>query len=466
MFPRQYPLLVRDVTWLHRMTRVAVRYLKHFSFLYRLHKDVNAFHITQGASVVLPKPRRAVTPAAWWGPEEDRDCLLGTVRHGWGNWKGICEDETLCFKQKGVVYPYQSTEEEEPIEENEVEVDTSPVLVKAEAEFSPCSMKGDMDSPVLVKPEADLSATTGAKPDLTSANAKLFPGTQLLMKRIRRLVDAMEAALAKGLQSTSLDYVNPTTSPKKTKKASAPFMGTWLIKESKAMRNAILRWGLPIPPMTEIDRLKLLNSDHSSLPESALHEEKLLTEICDLMDEMIRDVQNTVGKPVTQVPLGLLADPQSHSARDTASPFGYHKCPVCRYRADPLSYCLFCDLYVPYRMLKVQSGLLYKSYSEVVTLTRFIEEKTRHICEMPAKSKVGKNKGMEEEIAASGAETAKIPADIEALIPSTVLAQRLHSRLQLFYELQLLVWSREDTVLQVLLRRWSSSSTHHQDKHE
>ena len=461
------------MTWLHRMTRVATRYLKHFSFLYRLHKDIKAFHITQGASVTLPKPRRAVMPAAWWGKEEDRDCLLGTVRHGWGNWKGICEDETLCFKQKGVVYPYQGTEDEEPIEENEGEADSSPVLVKVEAELTPVSVKSETEltpvsvkseaeSPVLMKPE-DISASA-VKTDISSANIKLFPGTQLLMKRIRRLVDAMEAALAKGLQSTSLDYVTTlTTSPKKAKKASTPFMGTWLIKESKAMRNAVLRWGLPIPPISEMDRLKLLNSDHPIPSEKALQEEKLMAEVCDLMDEMIRDVQNTMAKPVTQVPLDLLADPQSHSARDTASPFPYHKCPVCRYRFNHLSYCLFCDLYVPYRMLKVQSGLLYKSYTEVITLARFIEEKTRQICDMPGKSRAGKNKGMEEELPNSVSEAVKIPADVEALIPSTVLAQRLHSRLQLFYELQLLVWSRDDAVLQVLLRRWSSSNSHHQD---
>ena len=268
------------------MTRVAARYLKHISFLYRLHKDVKAFNITQGAAVVLPRPRRAVMPAEWWGQEEDRDCLLGTVRHGWGNWKGICEDESLCFKQKGVVYPYQGTEEEEPIEENEVEPDTSPVLVKTEAIFSPSSMRSDLDSPVTMKTETDLTVTPDVKPDLdgtpdvkpelsstpdmkadlTSSNVKLFPGTQLLMKRIRRLVDAMEAALAKGLQSTSLDYINLSISPKKPKKSNAPFMGTWLIKESKALRNAMLRWGLPIPPMNEIDRLRLLNTEHTSVP--------------------------------------------------------------------------------------------------------------------------------------------------------------------------------------------------------
>ena len=110
-FLHRYPALVREAAWLHKMARVCGRYLKHLSFLYRLFKAIDAFHIRPQQPVALPKPRRAVRPAPWWGMEEDRDSLLGTKKHGWGNWKAICEDPELCFKQKGVVYHNQKEEE-------------------------------------------------------------------------------------------------------------------------------------------------------------------------------------------------------------------------------------------------------------------------------------------------------------------------------------------------------------------
>ena len=256
-FLHRYPALVREAAWLHKMARVCGRYLKHLSFLYRLFKDIDAFHIRPQQPVALPKPRRAVRPAPWWGMEEDRDSLLGTKKHGWGNWKAICEDPELCFKQKGVVYHNQKEEEEELIEGEGDADPTEPELAPSNsAATSPTAVSPTTSttSPTAVSPTtstaspttplAVTSAVTGAVTVVTGTveETRFFPTTQLLMKRIRRLVDAMETALSKGIQS-SLDCAAPSpATPKRPKKMSALFLGSWTIKETKAIRNALLQW--------------------------------------------------------------------------------------------------------------------------------------------------------------------------------------------------------------------------------
>ena len=441
IFPRQYPALVRDTAWLHRMTRVATRYLKHFSFLWRLHKDVAAFHVAPGASVRLPKPRRAVTPAPWWGAEEDRDCLLGTVRYGWGSWRAICEDVELCFHAKGVVYMARAGEEEEMEEEGHEGVEG----VRAE-DIHPTE-----DTHTTIPSENPHTTDTPH----TNTNTKLFPSPQLLMKRIRRLVDAMESALEKGLQTASLDYAPRPTSPKKPKKSTLPFRGAWQVKEAKALRNAILRWGLPLPPLFPAERARLLASDRTGFPAPALAEERELAAICDVVDSLVRDVQASF--PSIPQPAQLL-NPVTLSARDTAAPFPFHACPACVCRSAREGYCPFCDLYVGYRVLKVESSLLYKSYYDIQDLARFLESQTRSICDQPSRPR-GKKSSEEE----PPSDPPKIPAEVEAILPSLVLAQRLHSRLQLFYELQQLAWPRDRALLAALLQRWAAGASHPQE---
>ena len=475
IFPRQYPALVRDTAWLHRMTRVATRYLKHFSFLWRLHKDVAAFHVAPGASVRLPKPRRAVTPAPWWGAEEDRDCLLGTVRHGWGSWRAICEDVELCFHAKGVVYMARAGEEEEMEEEGHEGVegvraedihpteDTHTTIPSEDTHIIPSE---DIHTTIPsedththipsedthIIPSEDIHTIPSENPH---TNTKLFPSPQLLMKRIRRLVDAMESALEKGLQTASLDYAPRPTSPKKPKKSTLPFRGAWQVKEAKALRNAILRWGLPLPPLFPAERARLLASDRTGFPAPALAEERELAAICDVVDSLVRDVQASF--PSIPQPAQLL-NPVTLSARDTAAPFPFHACPACVCRSAREGYCPFCDLYVGYRVLKVESSLLYKSYYDIQDLARFLESQTRSICDQPSRPR-GKKSSEEE----PPSDPPKIPAEVEAILPSLVLAQRLHSRLQLFYELQQLAWPRDRALLAALLQRWAAGASHPQE---
>ena len=42
-------------------------------------------------------PIQGTPPAPWWGENEDRDILIGTVRHGYQQYNKIVADPTLCF---------------------------------------------------------------------------------------------------------------------------------------------------------------------------------------------------------------------------------------------------------------------------------------------------------------------------------------------------------------------------------
>lgn len=421
-FPHRYPDLVRDTAWLNKMGRVCSRYLKHFSFMYNLHKDIVTFKISLGALVHLPKPRRAVKPASWWGEEEDRDCLLGTDIHGWGNWKEICDDPLLCFNQKGVIYNSQTNEEDENLMEVENEQEA---------------------------PEGENTVSTP-----TTDHSKVFPSTTILMKRIRRLVDAMELSISKGMQSSTLDFLvtpHPST-PKRQKKSSMIFIGEWDVKESKALRNAILQWGLPIPPVKLADD-QLFSMSHIPLYTNTKDEEKKNAVICDVVDDLIKAVSLRLDAASSDHIATLPTSPQS--SRRVASPYRYHRCPICCATHTPpnrVSYCIFCDCYVAYRVLKVEGALMHKSYEDTLFLSRYIEENAVRIAETP-----GKGNG---KVSTSEEEKGKGPGDVEVIIPSAVLAQRIHSRLQLYYDLQQLVWIKKPDLLKFFIKQWSVSGGH------
>ena len=271
LLPHRYPTLVRDNTWILKMMRVCSRYLKHFSFLLQLSRSVVNFKIQLGQPVAFPKLRRAVLPVAWWGMEEDRDVLLGVLRHGWGNWKAICEDAELCFHRQGVAYAGHAMEEEEGFGEEAdgeaMEIEPSPKDSQEKSPVTPIDkpsngsvdklINGSADKSINGSAEKSLNGSVDKSPvppldkSLPASQEKLFPSPSILMKRVRRLVDAMEVAVSKGLHLQSLDYSQPApaASPKRLKKTAATFMGQWIVKESKALRNAILRWGLPVPPL-------------------------------------------------------------------------------------------------------------------------------------------------------------------------------------------------------------------------
>ncbi|TPX46788.1 hypothetical protein SeLEV6574_g03030 [Synchytrium endobioticum] len=49
--------------------------------------------------LVIP-PVQSTPPAPWWGPEEDRDLLIGVIKHGYGQYDNMKEDLELVFSQK------------------------------------------------------------------------------------------------------------------------------------------------------------------------------------------------------------------------------------------------------------------------------------------------------------------------------------------------------------------------------
>ena len=475
LLPHRYPMLVRDNTWVLKMMRVCSRYLKHFSFLLQLSRSVVNFKIQLGQPVAFPKLRRAVLPVAWWGMEEDRDVLLGVLRHGWGNWKAICEDAELCFHRQGVAYAGHAMEEEEGFGEEAdgeaMEIEPSPKDSQEKSPTTPIEKpsSGSVDK----SPGASTDKSPGVSVDksLSASQEKLFPSPSILMKRVRRLVDAMEVAVSKGLHLQSLDYSQPApaASPKRPKKTAATFMGQWIVKESKALRNAILRWGLPVPPLPADSGLLLLSSGTGVTPQM-VEEEKQFTFIADVVDSLISEVITLLGErpssspfpsssscssPSLSLPLPTDASASAPSSRLVASPFPYHHCPACA-RRDPAAYCPFCDLYIGYRVLKVESQLLYKTYEEVQQLARYLETHARTISDISKEAKSAADPAGKPEKPSKTNEN-------DVILPSTIYAQRLLGRVQLFYDLEQLVWRKDAGVLRAFLKRWQTSGMHHQD---
>ena len=471
LLPHRYPLLVRDNAWVLKMMRVCSRYLKHFSFLLQLSRSVVNFKIQLGQPVAFPKLRRAVLPVAWWGMEEDRDVLLGVLRHGWGNWKAICEDAELCFHQQGVAYAGHAMEEEEGFGEEAdgepMEIEPSP---KDSQEKSPSVLADKSPSvlaekspsvPVDKSPSVPMDKSPSVPADKSPKDSqdkspsvpqeKLFPSPSILMKRVRRLVDAMEVAVAKGLHLQTLDYSQPApaASPKRPKKTAATFMGHWIVKESKALRNAILRWGLPVPPLPADSGPSLLLSAGAGVTPAMVEEEKRFAFVADVVDSLLSEVVARLGERPS------LSLPAAPSSRLVASPFPYHRCPGCA-RRERSAYCPFCDMYVGYRVLKVESQLLYKSYEEVQQLARYLETHARVISDMSKEAKSAADPALKPEKASKTQEN-------DVILPSTIYAQRLLGRVQLFYDLEQLVWRKDPAVLRAFLKRWQTSGMHHQD---
>ena len=97
---------------------------------------------------------------------------------------------------------------------------------------------------------------------------------------------------------------------------------------------------------------------------------------------------SSCSSPSLSLPLPTDASASAPSSRLVASPFPYHHCPACA-RRDPAAYCPFCDLYIGYRVLKVESQLLYKTYEEVQQLARYLETHARVISDISKEAKSG-----------------------------------------------------------------------------
>ncbi|KAJ3102292.1 choline dehydrogenase 7 [Phlyctochytrium planicorne] len=85
------------------------------------------------------------TPAPWWGPDEDRDLLIGTLQHGYQQYEKIAADPTLCFAAKLGIFPSDNAISEGGLEalENAAEekandlTDSPTKIVKEEVKAEP-----------------------------------------------------------------------------------------------------------------------------------------------------------------------------------------------------------------------------------------------------------------------------------------------------------------------------------------
>ncbi|KAI9359264.1 SNF2 family N-terminal domain-containing protein [Zopfochytrium polystomum] len=76
------------------MTRKAKTLLIRLQMIHIIREKINPGPTTKMPHVIGAPPR------PWWGEAEDRDLLIGTVRHGYGQYSLIFSDPTLCFAQR------------------------------------------------------------------------------------------------------------------------------------------------------------------------------------------------------------------------------------------------------------------------------------------------------------------------------------------------------------------------------
>ena len=460
-FPHASPKLVRDSLWWQREVRVCHRHLMQISFMVQLHSMCTSFHIQLGGIPRLPVPRRAVVPAPWWTMQEDYDSLIGVMRYGWGNWKEICLDPDLCFAKQGVVWSGNASAES-TAETNEAD-----------------------DKSIGDEVEEATPPFTPQKKD-----TKVFPAPHLMIKRLRRLLSAMSMMCGNdGRDDLSLDF-SVSMSPKKENRNRGGMIDDWSQNELRNLRSTILRWGLPVPPSEPLLRLGKARSygyqrkrsfftvDNIPLtPEQDELEDRLaavstvlsgvLQMVCLKLNDganravdvsTVSDTSET-GENSRASGLASEGDSSANSHSSSAPDMDFNDdwqnhawldCyPVNCYDSQR-SLGLFSNRLGPFEFLRIQAKLKTKTPLQVRRMVRQMEKRSIERFRASREHNDGESGKKEKE-------------DINDVIPSNIVGQRIYRRLQLYYDLQQYVWDKSEAAMHAILSRWERDGSRRQD---
>ena len=463
-FPHCMPLLVRDPIWWQREIKACDRHLKQLSFMQRLQQVAVAAHVTLGGTVALPVPRRAALPAPWWTMQDDYDALLGVLRHGWGNWKEICNDPELTFHKSGIVWAgitgdgpeaNETPMEEEPTAaagaENVEAASAEPPAAPAPAVAAPAV------TPAVTPAATPTPATPTPTPQPVDPNAKLFPSASLLMKRLRRLVAAMEQM--PGVAIAGGDAV--LLSSKKRDRLKGAMIGEWSQNELRSLRSTILRWGLPLPPTTPA--LKPCGAETArdtfnveSLPLSPEQrlEEECLAGASTVLGAILQELTVKMGD-TESVPLPVLSEEESLVQRDVMSRARYGMYPCSRV-GESCELGLYSNPLGPFEFLRIQAKLKSKTTEMVQEMCRRMETRSLERYQQSREVHVDEDGKKEKE-------KEKEKEDTNDIIPSNIIAQRIYRRLQLYYDLQQYVWSKDERTQRAIIQKWQTDGPRRQD---
>ena len=439
-FPHSIPLLVRDPIWWQREVKACDRHLKQLSFMQRLQQVSIAAHVSLGGLVALPVPRRAALPAPWWTMQEDYDALLGVLRHGWGNWKDVCNDTDLVFAKNGVVWAGITGDGPETTETPEEET--------PEATPSTEPLIQSTETPVVTPTTTPIASQSVMDPD-----AKLFPSASLLMKRLRRLVSAMEQMPGVGLSGSDAVLL----SPKKKERGKGNMIGDWSQTELRSLRSAILRWGLPLPPAplslkprgeTKQEH-SVFNVESLPLTQEQKEREECLAAASTVLAVVLQEVAMKLGE-TEHMELPPVPEETQLVRDDLLSRSRFSQYPCSRV-GESRELGLYGNPLGPFEFLRVQAKLKTKTAEMVQNMCRRIEARC---VERYQQSR---------EVHPDGEESKKEKEDVNDIVPSSIVAQRMYRRLQLYYDLQQYVWSKDERTQRAVITRWQDDGPRRQD---
>ena len=461
-FPHSFPLLVRDMNWWQREIKVYDKHLKHMSFLYQLHTSCRAFRVELGGELRLPSPQRAALPAAWWTMQEDHDCLIGIERHGWNNWRDICLDPDLCFAKQGVQWNGPAVTES-IVEEGE----TSPT--------TPTPSVPSTSTIAATTAAAAASTPATSTPTVPEGDAKIFPASHMVIKRMHRLVNAMQRLVKKGAGDLSLSSL-------KNGQNGVGITSEWDEAELRSLRNAIKRWGIPVPPVLPARELRrgkpvpptsrrdrtIFSLENIPLTPEQEDLERRLSVAASVLSGVVQKVYMKVGdavklKSVEFTESAESTDSKSDAQRDLEESEALlldgaqNEAWLGLYPANcydvQRSLGLFGNRLGPFEFLRVQAKLKSKTTDQVREMVRQMEKRSIERFQASREAHPDGEEGKKE----------KEKEDKNDIIPSNTVGQRIYRRLQLYYEIQQYVWDKDEPTMRAILTRWERDGSRRQD---
>lgn len=473
-FPHSFPVLVRDVNWWQREIKVYEKHLKQMSFLHQLHASCKAFHVELNGELRLPSPQRAALPAAWWTMQEDHDCLIGIERHGWNNWRDICLDPELCFAKQGVQWNGPAVTE--TIADEGETSPTTPTPANPAANPAPSVVSSSSPAPSTpISPSPAMPGSSNAESD-----AKVFPASHMIIKRMHRLVSAMQRLVKKGAGEFSLASL-------KSAPNGAGITSEWDEAELRSLRNAIKRWGIPVPPVLPAQDTRdtrrgkgipqqsrkdraIFSLENVPLTAEQDDLETRLAVAASVLSGTVQKVYMKVGDAVKSKPSESTDASESSTsssseawkkdveeseallldAAQNRAWLGMY--PACWSDAQR-SLGLFGNRLGPFEFLRVQAKLKSKTTDQVRSMVRQMEKRSIERFQASREAHPEGEEGKKE----------KEKEDKNDIIPSNTVGQRLYRRLQLYYEIQQYVWDKDEPTMRAILTRWELDGSRRQD---
>lgn len=225
----------------------------------------------------------------------------------------------------------------------------------------------------------------------------------------------------------------------------------------RSLRSAILRWGLPLPPTSFTENhdkdsnqeCVMFNVESLPLTQEQREREECLAAASTVLSMVLQEVSMKLGE-TELMELPQLPEETRLLREDVISRCRFNHYPCSRVGTS-------CDLGLygnplgPFEFLRVQAKLKTKTADMVQNMCRRME--TRCVERFQQLR----------EIHQDGDDPKKEKEDVNDIIPSNTVAQRIYRRLQLYYDLQQYVWSKDERTQRAVIMKWQADGPRRQD---